>query len=197
MRPLKEWTNGTPENNYQDGTQLDAADFDSWSKELVAVLASAGIAPEADKFDQLLTAIRKIAWNSAVRPTTLSGYGITDLVAMLDKTQGWTRAQRGTVQALADAATIAVDLALANNYSLPLAGNRTLGTPTNAVAGQSGIIAVTQDATGSRTLAFGANWKFAGGTAPALSTTAGAVDYLAYYVETPSRVFVSLVKDVK
>ncbi|MDC7699587.1 hypothetical protein [Vogesella indigofera] len=121
----------------------------------------------------------------------------TDLVAEIDRVQGWSAAQRGTVAALTDAATIAVDLALSNNYSLTLAGNRTLGTPTNAVAGQSGIIAVTQDATGSRTLAFGANWKFGGGTAPALSTAAGAVDYLAYYVETATRVFVSLVKDVK
>lgn len=78
MNPLKEWTNGTPENNYQDGTQLDAADFESWSKELVAVLASAGIAPEADKFDQLLTAIRQLAWGGQIKPTTLAGYGITD-----------------------------------------------------------------------------------------------------------------------
>ncbi|MCQ4143221.1 hypothetical protein [Vogesella sp. AC12] len=121
----------------------------------------------------------------------------TDLVAEIDRVQGWSAAQRGTVAALTDAATIAVDLALSNNYSLTLAGNRTLGTPTNAVAGQSGIIAVTQDATGSRTLAFGANWKFAGGTAPALSTAASSVDYLAYYVEMATRVFISAVKDVK
>ncbi|CUA82084.1 hypothetical protein Ga0061063_0939 [Gulbenkiania indica] len=131
------------------------------------------------------------------KPTTLAGYGITDLVAVRDSVQSWTRAQRGAVQALTDAATIAVDLSLANNFSVTLAGNRTLGTPTNAAAGQSGIIAVTQDASGSRTLAFGSGWKFAGGTAPALSTTAGAVDYLAYYVESSTRVYVSAVKDVR
>lgn len=118
-------------------------------------------------------------------------------VAKTDAVQAFSKAQRGAVVALTDAATIAVDLSLANNFSLTLAGNRTLGTPTNAAAGQSGIIAVTQDASGSRTLAFGSGWKFAGGTAPALSTAAGAVDYLAYYVEGPSRVYVSAVKDVR
>ena len=60
------------------------------------------------------------------------------------------KAQRGTVVALTDAATIAVDLSLANNFSVTLAGNRTLGAPTNTTAGQSGVIVVTQDSTGSR-----------------------------------------------
>ncbi|MCB6182301.1 hypothetical protein LIN78_01865 [Leeia sp. TBRC 13508] len=117
--------------------------------------------------------------------------------ANLALTQLWTKAQRGQVLALADAASIAVDLSLSNNFSITLAGNRTLATPTNVVPGQSGIIAVTQDATGSRTLAFGTNYKFAGGSAPTLTTTANATDYLTYYAETATRVFVSIVKDVK
>ena len=67
---------------------------------------------------------------------------------------------------------------------MTLAGNRTLGAPTNATAGQSGVIVVTQDGTGSRTLAYNSVYKFAGGTAPTLTTTASAVDVLAYYVES-------------
>lgn len=88
--------------------------------------------------------------------------------------------------ALSDGATIAVDLSTGNNFTVTLGGNRTLGNPTNATVGQSGVIDVTQDGTGSRTLSFGANWKFPGGTAPTLSTGAGDVDTIAYKVRSAS-----------
>jgi hypothetical protein len=102
-----------------------------------------------------------------------------------------------TPVALTDAATVAVDLSLSNNYTLTLGGNRTLGAPTNQTAGQSGVIVITQDGTGSRTLAYNAVWKFPGGTAPTLTTTASAVDVIAYYVESATRITARLVSDVK
>jgi hypothetical protein len=92
---------------------------------------------------------------------------------------------------------VAVDLSLANNFTLTLGGNRTLGAPTNQTAGQGGVIVITQDGTGSRTLAYNAVWKFPGGTAPTLTTTANAVDVLAYYVESGTRITARLVSDVK
>ena len=89
--------------------------------------------------------------------------------------------------ALTDAATIAVDMSVTggNNFSVTLAGNRTLGNPTGLTAGQSGIIYVTQDATGSRTLAYSSYWK---GTAPTLTTTPNAVDALVYTVRTSTSI---------
>lgn len=108
-----------------------------------------------------------------------------------DAVQTWTAAQRGEVTALTDAASISLDLSLSNNFSVTLGGNRTLANPTNIVAGQSGLITVTQDGTGSRTLAYGTYYKFAGGTAPTLTTTAGAVDTLAYYVKSSTEILVS------
>ena len=81
--------------------------------------------------------------------------------------------------------------------TLALAGNRTLANPTNVVAGQSGSIVITQDATGSRTLAYGGYWKFAAGTAPSLTVTANAVDVLVYYVESATRITAKLVGDTK
>lgn len=84
--------------------------------------------------------------------------------------------------ALTDASTVALDLATGQNFTITLAGNRTLGAPTNAKAGQSGVITVTQDGTGSRTLAYASAYKKPGGTLT-LSTAAGAVDLLSYYVE--------------
>ena len=117
--------------------------------------------------------------------------------AKTDVAQSFSAAQRGTISALSDGATITPDFAVANNFSVTLGGNRTLANPTNLTAGQSGVIVITQDGTGSRTLAYGSNFKFPGGTAPTLTTTASAVDVLAYYVESASRITARLVADVK
>lgn len=117
--------------------------------------------------------------------------------AKTDAVQSFTAAQRGAVSALTDASTITPDFAVANNFSLTIGGNRTLANPSNLTAGQSGVIVITQDGTGSRTLAYGSYWKFANGTAPSLTTTASAVDVLAYYVESSTRITARLIGDVK
>jgi len=113
-------------------------------------------------------------------------------LAAIAKAQTFTAAQRGTVSALTDGATITPNFATANNFSVTLGGNRTLANPTNLTAGQSGAIVITQDGTGSRTLAFGGYWKFAGGTAPTLTTTASKTDVLVYYVESSTRISAQL-----
>jgi hypothetical protein len=109
----------------------------------------------------------------------------------------FTKAQRGAVVALTDGATITPDFADGNNFSVTLGGNRTLANPTNQTAGQSGAITITQDGTGSRSLAYGSNWKFSQGSAPVLTTTANAVDILVYFVESSSRITARLVSDVR
>ena len=86
------------------------------------------------------------------------------------------------VVSLTDAASITSDFDVGQNFALTLGDNRTLAAPTNLDAGQVGSIFITQDGTGSRTLAFASVWKFPGGTAPTLSTTAGAVDRIDYIV---------------
>lgn len=104
--------------------------------------------------------------------------------AKTDVAQSYTAAQRGSISTLTDGSTITPDFALANNYSVTLGGNRTLANPTNLTAGQSGSIFISQDGTGSRTLAYGSQYDFAGGTAPTLSTAASAVDRIDYVVRT-------------
>ena len=90
---------------------------------------------------------------------------------------------------LTDAATIAVDLSLANNHTVTLGGNRTLGNPTNAEPGQTGSIFIVQDGTGGRTLTPDTNWHFAkGGTHPTFSTAANAVDRIDYIVRTSTSI---------
>jgi hypothetical protein len=109
-------------------------------------------------------------------------------------TNTFTGAAIGTPEALADGATITPDFATCNNFSLTIGGNRTLANPSNASAGQSGVIVITQDGTGGRTLAYGTNWKFVGGTDPTLSTAIGAVDVLSYYCASSSIIVASLSK---
>jgi len=144
----------------------------------------------ADAFETTLSVTDPTADRTITLPDA------TTTVAGLAVVQSFTKAQRGTPVALTDAATIAVDLSLGNNFTVTLAGNRTLGAPTNVTAGQSGVIVVTQDGTGSRTLAYNSAYKFAGGTAPTLTTTASAVDVLAYYVESASRITVTSLLNV-
>ena len=117
--------------------------------------------------------------------------------AKTDVAQSFSAAQRGAVVALTDGATITPDFALANNFSVTLGGNRTLANPTNLTVGQSGVIKITQDGTGSRTLAYGSNWDFAAGTVPTLTTTANAVDILAYYVDGASNITTRFIGDRK
>ena len=101
------------------------------------------------------------------------------------------------VVSLTDGTSIAVSFNDGQNFAVQLAGNRTLESPTNCVAGQVGSIFIIQDGTGSRTLSYGANWKFAAGTAPTLSTAASAVDRVDYIVYTSTAVQAIATLDVK
>lgn len=97
---------------------------------------------------------------------------------------------------LTDAATVAVDGSTGINFVLTLGGNRTLGTMSNAAVGRSGRIRVIQDGTGSRTLAYHADYEFAGGSAPVLSTAIGAQDILYYDIIASGRVLISAIKAI-
>lgn len=131
------------------------------------------------------TADRTVTFPDAT--TTLSGLSVA---------QSYTAQQRGAISALTDGATITPDFSLANNFSVTLGGNRTLANPTNLTAGASGAIFISQDGTGSRTLAFGSAWSFSGGTAPTLTTTASAIDVLVYTVRTTSDIAATLITNI-
>jgi hypothetical protein len=122
---------------------------------------------------------------------TLDGYALTGA------TNTFTGAQRGNITTLTDGATITPNFALNNSFTVTLGGNRTLANPTNLVAGQSGVIIINQDGTGGRTLAYGTNFDFGGGTAPTLTTTASAQDMIAYFVVSASRINCVFTGDLK
>lgn len=104
--------------------------------------------------------------------------------AGIDTAQTFTKGQRGEITTLTDGSTVTPDMADSNNFTLTLGGNRTLANPSNLTAGQSGSIFLVQDGTGSRTLAYGSQYDFIGGTAPTLSTSANAIDRIDYVVRT-------------
>jgi hypothetical protein len=123
--------------------------------------------------------------------------GLTTTLAGLGAVQSWTKAQIGAPVALTVSSNaVAVDLSLANNFTLTLQAttSQILSNPTNAVAGQSGSIYITQNATPS-TLTFGTNWiEETTGTAATVSTTASAQNSLHYEVFDSTHIYYVLNK---
>lgn len=110
--------------------------------------------------------------------TDVQGYDAN--TAKTDVAQEYTQQQNFNETALTDGANIAWDLDTAQETRVTLAGNRTLDNPTNQVQGSWYHIRVIQDATGSRTLSYGTDYKFGDAGAPTLSTAANAEDVLAF-----------------
>ena len=98
---------------------------------------------------------------------------------------------------LTDGATITPDFSQGNNFSVVLGGNRTLANPTGITTGQTGVIYIVQDGTGSRTLGIGSHFHFSGGTAPTFTTTANAVDAIAFSVRSSTSIFSNAILDIK
>ena len=148
-------------------------------------------------------------------PTAAAGTNTTQIAttayvqgepfAKTNVAQSFTKGQRGTPVALTDASSVAVDLSLGNNFTLlctsSVGSTRALANPTNAVAGQTGLITVTQASGGGNALTFSNYYKFAGGStaAPSLTTgTGSAVDVLPYTVKSATEIVIGKpLSDVK
>ena len=101
-------------------------------------------------------------------------------VAGINVAQEFTATQNFNATTLTDASTIAWDASANQVTSVTLGGNRTLGASTNQVDGGVYVISIIQDGTGGRTLSFNSNYKFAGGTAPTVTSTASARDVFVF-----------------
>jgi hypothetical protein len=87
-----------------------------------------------------------------------------------------------------DGSTVTFDLSLGLWHQVTLGGNRAL-VLANVGVGQQFTVAVVQDATGSRTVSSwfnGFTVKWAGGSAPTLTTTAGKTDVMTFKVVSPT-----------
>lgn len=99
-------------------------------------------------------------------------------IGKLDTENTWTKGQHTTKVTLTDAASISVDASAGNTFEVTLGGNRTLANPTNLEAGTYTFI-IKQDATGSRTLAFGTKYKFKKNSNKTVSTAINAIDIIS------------------
>ncbi len=84
------------------------------------------------------------------------------------------------VEALTDAATIAVDASAGNDFRVTISASRTMANPTGAVDGQRITFHVTQGGGGGFTLTWQSKYNFGAAGQPALSTTSGATDVLGF-----------------
>ena len=92
------------------------------------------------------------------------------------------------IDAISDASTITLDLATSTNFNITTDAStaRTLGNPSNCVAGQTGTIFVT----GAGFSGYGSYWKFPGGTGPTYTATSGKADVLDYRVLDSTHILV-------
>ena len=142
--------------------QLKAASSQVLSRRKI-FKGAAGVAAVGAGGAVLTTAIARPASAAAQATTTESG------------------AVAPAVVNLTDAATIAVDASLGNDFRVTITANRTIGNPANPANGQQIIFQVTQGSGGSFTLSWDSSYEFSDELPqPSLSTTAGQTDLLGF-----------------
>lgn len=111
---------------------------------------------------------------------------VKQAIAALETTFSLSTAHTFTAQqgfgiaTLTDGASIAWNLETAQVAQVTLGGNRTLANPTNGINGFSYLLYVRQDATGSRTLAYGSEYDFGDDGEPTLTITASKGDLMGF-----------------
>ena len=110
--------------------------------------------------------------------STVQGYDAD--TSKTDVATEWTAAQNFNSTTLTFDATQDWDLSTNQVCQLTLTNNTTFDAPTNIQDGGFYSITLIQDGTGSRTAAWNAVFKWAGGTAPTLTTTASAKDIFVF-----------------
>lgn len=118
-------------------------------------------------------------WHTGSLTVSAAGSDVLTSTAKVVRSSDLWSAQ--AFAALTWSSAITLDLSALINATVTLAGNTTLANPVNAKVGQSGVLRLVQDGTGTRTLAFGSAWKFAGGP-PTASTAAGSIDAVSWIV---------------
>ena len=129
------------------------------------------------------TSLADIRYITASTDTTVTGSKVfTSLLESNSSIKVSSGRAYAVPHSVLDAASIVVSMDKSNNFFVTLTGNRTMDFPVKGRAGQSGLIYVYQDGTGSRTLSYVSCWNFSGGTAPTATTSINSVDILSYNI---------------
>lgn len=124
--------------------------------------------------------------SAAIAVTKISGTAVNLSSAQSISGKKTFASTAGTITADSDAATITFNMTTSNLHSVTLGGNRTLAV-SNLTAGQSFVLILKQDGTGSRTVTWFVSpgsgtpaIKWVGAAAPTLTTTASRADIFAF-----------------
>ena len=144
-------------------------------------LTSSGIVKATSIGSTSISATSSININSGSTPTSLyvNGNASSNIVAV------------GSVSS-----NTTLDFSAGNNFSLTLGGSFELSNPSGLQVGQSGIILLLQDSSGSRVLSYGSSWDFPASTAPTLTTTAAALDVLTYFVRSSTSIVTNSILNI-
>jgi len=107
---------------------------------------------------------------------------VDSTICKLNAANTWAAAQQGRTSTASITGSTVLDFTY-QNFILTATGNFTLANPSTEAVGQSGIIALIQDGTGSRTISLGTDYETAGGSGLTISTGANAVDIIPYFVK--------------
>ena len=105
---------------------------------------------------------------------TVSSFTVTQILSLVEN------AGIAAVQALTPGATVDVDVSVATAFTLTPDQNFTLNAPTNPSNGMVRNFVFTQGAT-PYVITWNAAYQFPGGTEPALTAAANAVDFMSMY----------------
>jgi len=100
----------------------------------------------------------------------------------------FTKAIRGATSTANATGSTVLDFDSFQNFVLTFTGNVTLANPSTESIGQSGIIMIVQDGTGSRTLSLGTDYETAGAAGLTISTAANSVDIVPYFVQSAGNI---------
>ena len=122
---------------------------------------------------------------------TVSSFTVTQILSLIES------AGLAAVQALTAGATVDVDVSVATAFTLTPTQNFTLNAPTNPSNGMVRNFVFTQAAT-PYTITFDAAYQFPGGTEPALTASANAVDFMSMYYNAATAKWICVMnKDFK
>lgn len=201
-------TNGTPAITLGGGTTISGAltlsanniitDTTTGMKIGTATSQKLGFfnaTPVVQPTGAILTALANLG---LVGTPTLASSALSDgaNLALLNTAQSFTAGQAVTPTAAGTqsaAGTLTPNFASSNSVTFTFgAGNLTIANPSNVKAGQTYIIAATQDATGSRTITWGSQYKCGGAACGSsgitLSTAANAKDIITCFADTTTTI---------
>jgi hypothetical protein len=151
-------------------------------------------AADSDKLISLQASIDALGTISTIDEATVADYRTNTSSKALTTDIVWSSM---AVVGLTDGATITPNFDNGIDFSVTIAGNRTLANPTNVQIGQRGRISIRQDGAGNRTLSYGSYWHFTdNGAAPVINTGASNYSYLYYDCVSSTTIVCAMMLDV-